>query len=97
MFATQHVNKDALGRKSKEDLTGILLTMIRLEKQKTDIVIAVNVPHIPGDYKKDEIDLPAQKVGKHIEDATAIRQRILDTFEIKDWNLFVHEEDEDKE
>jgi len=69
-----------------------LLILVRLEKEKTDLLIAVNVPHIPGEYDKNEIDLPAQRLGKLIGDGKVIRQRILETFEIKDYGLFVNEE-----
>jgi len=94
LFSTQHVNRDAPGRQSKEDFTGTLLTLVRLEKQKTDILLVVNVPHIPGEYDKDSIDLAAGKVGKLIEDGLKVRGRILETFEVKDYGLFVNEEDD---
>jgi hypothetical protein len=93
LFTSQHVDRNAPGRQSKEDFTGTLLTLVRLEKQKTDILIAVNVPHIPGEYDKDVIDLPARKMGKLLEDGVKIRQRIWETFEIRDYELFVNEED----
>ena len=88
------MNRDAPGRQSKEDFTGTLLTLVRLEKQKTDILLVVNVPHIPGEYDKDSIDLAAGKVGKLIEDGLKVRGRILETFEVKDYGLFVNEEDD---
>jgi hypothetical protein len=69
-----------------------MLIMIRLEAQKTDIVININVPHVPDEYKKEDIDLSAQKVGPLIGAAAEYRQRIIETFEVKDWELFVNEE-----
>jgi hypothetical protein len=95
LFSSQHVDRNAPGRETKEDFTGTLLILARLEKQKTDILIVVNVPHIPGEYKKDDIDLPAQKLGQLIEDGVKIQQRILETFEIKDYGLFVNDEEDD--
>jgi hypothetical protein len=89
------VDRNAPGRQAKEDFTATLLTLVRLEKQKTDLLLVVNVPHIPGEYKKDDIDLPAQKLGKLIEDGLNIRQRVLETFEIKDYGLFVNDEEGD--
>jgi len=68
------------------------MILVRLVEQKTDIVITVNVPHVPGEYRKEGIDLPAQKVGPLLDTATAIRQRILETFDVKDWSLFVNDE-----
>lgn len=86
------MNRDAPGRQSKEDFTGTLLTLVRLEKEKTDILLVVNVPHIPGEYEKDKIDLEAGKVGKLIEDGLKVRGRILETFEVKDSSLFVNDD-----
>lgn len=65
-----------------------MLVLIRLEKQTTDILIAVNVPHVPGEYEKDAINLDQQKIGPHLEAGLAIRKHILETFEVKDWSLF---------
>ncbi|KAF2100050.1 Mog1p/PsbP-like protein [Rhizodiscina lignyota] len=92
LFATQEPSRDAPQRGPQPDFTGILLTLVRLAKEKTDIVIAVNVPHVPGEYRPEDVDLPAQKLSPHLEAATAARQKILETFEIKDWSLFVNEE-----
>jgi hypothetical protein len=47
---------------------------------------------VPAEYRKEDVDLPAQKFGPHLEAATIIRQRIFETFEVKDWSLFVNEE-----
>ncbi len=89
------MDRNASGQQAKEDFTATLLTLMRLEKQKTDLLVAVNVPHIPGEYKKDDVDLPAQKLGKLVEDGLNIQQRVLETFEIKDYGLFVNDEEED--
>ena len=59
-------------------------------------MIAVNVPHIPGEYIKEDVDLPGQKLGPLIEDGLKMRQRILETFDIKDYNLFVNNEDNEE-
>ena len=91
------MNRNAPGRQSKEDFTGTLLTLVRLEKQKTDLLLVVNVPHIPGEYDKDDINLEAGQVGKLIEDGAKIRERILDSFEVKDYGLFVNEDGEEDE
>lgn len=95
LFSTQHVDRRAPGREAKEDFTGTLLTLIRLEKQKTDLLLVVNVPHVPKEYDQDGIDLENGKFGKLIEDGVKIRDRLLETFEVKDYGLFVAEEDED--
>jgi hypothetical protein len=64
------------------------MILIRLEKQGTDILIAINVPHIPGDYTKEDVNLDEHKSGPLLEAGLAMRKRILETFEVKDWSLF---------
>jgi hypothetical protein len=64
------------------------MTLLRLEKEDTDILITINVPHIKGEYDADEVDLELGKQGKLIGDAVEIAARIWETFEIKDWGLF---------
>jgi len=75
-------------RKPQPDFTAVLLTLVRLPAQATDIVVTINVPHVPGEYDPEGVDLPAQKLGPLVEEAVAIRQRILESFEVKDWSLF---------
>lgn len=62
---------------------------MRLEKQATDIVISINVPHAPGEYDKNEVDPATGKNGNLMAAAVRYRERIMQTFEIKDWDLFV--------
>jgi len=91
LFATHTASPDAISRGKAPDFTGILLTLIRLEAQQTDLVICVNVPHVDGEYNKDDVDPSAGKQGAMLDAATAFRDRILQSFEIKDWDLFVQE------
>lgn len=65
--------------------------MIRLMGQKTDIIVAVNVPHIEGQYDEAEVDPDKGRHGKLLEAAMEYRRRIMGTFEIVDWGLFVQE------
>lgn len=74
--------------KPQPDFTGILLLLVRLEKQQTDIVVTINVPHVPGEYRKEDVDLENGRRGPLMEDAMNVRQKILETFEVKDWGLF---------
>jgi hypothetical protein len=67
------------------------LVLVRLEQQKTDIVIAINVPHISGQYDPAEVDPEKDKQGALLEKAIDYRGQILNTFEIQDWSLFVQE------
>jgi hypothetical protein len=65
-----------------------VLSLVRLEKESTDIVITINVPHIKGEYKEDEVDLDVGRQGKLIEDAVEFAAKIWESFEVKDWGLF---------
>lgn len=75
-------------RTSAPDFTALVMTLLRLEKHKTDILITINVPHIKGEYDEDKVDLELGKQGKLIGDAVEYSARIWSTFKIKDWGLF---------
>ncbi|KAK5993121.1 putative ran guanine nucleotide release factor-like protein [Cladobotryum mycophilum] len=75
-------------QKSAPDFTAIIMTLLRLEKKGTDILITINVPHIRGEYDEEEVDLELGKQGKLIGDAVEVSARIWGTFKIKDWDLF---------
>jgi len=75
------------------DFTGILLTLIRLEPQRTDLLVAINVPHVPGEYEYESVDLHAGRVGKLLEEAGEVMDFVLESFEVVDWGLFVEEEE----
>ncbi|KAK8156470.1 hypothetical protein BKA80DRAFT_138111 [Phyllosticta citrichinensis] len=92
LVATQHPTPDASSRKPQPDFTAIVLILVRLAQQKTDIVITVNVPHVPGEYPKEEVDFSKAKQGPLMDAAAAIKQQILQTFDVKDWSLFVNDE-----
>src|SRR5687767_2470976 len=79
---------DSKERAAAPDFTAIILTMVRLEKEKTDILITINVPHIKGEYDESEVDLQMGKQGELIGDAVEYAARIWETFKVKDWNLF---------
>jgi hypothetical protein len=62
--------------------------LLRFEKQKTDVLITINVPHIKGEYDEDEVDLALGKQGELIGDAVEYAARIWETFKVNDWGLF---------
>merc|ERR1712098_221626 len=70
------------------DFTAIVLTLIRLEQESTDVLVTINVPHIKGEYTEEEIDMQMGKQGKLIENAVEYAAKIWETFKIKDWGLF---------
>ncbi|KAI1004786.1 hypothetical protein K3495_g3431 [Podosphaera aphanis] len=72
---------------SSPDFTAIILTLIRLEAELTDILITINVPHVSGEYVED-VDMQAGKQGKLIENAIEFATKIWETFRIEDWSLF---------
>jgi len=68
-----------------------LLTLVRLVEQNTDIVITINVPHVANEYDKAAVD-PAKAIyGTLLNAAIEYRRKILESFEIKDWDLFVQD------
>lgn len=70
------------------DFTAIIMTLLRLEKVKTDILITINVPHIKGEYDEEDVDLELGRQGKLIGDAVEYSARVWSSFKIKDWGLF---------
>ncbi|KAI0880422.1 Mog1p/PsbP-like protein [Annulohypoxylon maeteangense] len=73
---------------TKTDFTAIILTLVRLEREKTDLLITINVPHIKGEYDEEDVDLQLGKQGKLIGDAVDYAAKIWETFKVKDWGLF---------
>ncbi|KAK4247155.1 hypothetical protein C7999DRAFT_41487 [Corynascus novoguineensis] len=92
LIATQtpqaHSNPDESRRASAPDFTALILTLLRFEKEQSDILITINVPHIKGEYDEDEVDLALGKQGELIGDAVEYAARIWATFKVKDWRLF---------
>ncbi|KXH52431.1 ran-interacting Mog1 protein [Colletotrichum salicis] len=93
LIATQtpQVSKPSSSSRSSSsapDFTAIILTLVRLEKESTDILVTINVPHIKGEYDEADVDLELGKQGKLIGDAVEYAARIWETFKVKDWTLF---------
>jgi hypothetical protein len=88
LIATQTPQSRSNEKSSAPDFTALILTLLRLEKVSTDILITINVPHIKGEYDEDEVDLALGKQGELIGDAVEYAAKIWGTFKIRDWNLF---------
>jgi Ran-interacting Mog1 protein len=88
LIATQTPRRSGSESTSSPDFTAIILTLLRLEKDSTDILITINVPHIKGEYNEEDVDLELGKQGKLIGDAVDFSARVWESFKIKDWNLF---------
>ncbi|KAF3763796.1 Mog1p/PsbP-like protein [Cryphonectria parasitica EP155] len=89
LIATQTPKPDpSAASGAAPDFTAIILTLVRLEKESTDILITINVPHIKGEYDEEDVDLELGKQGKLIGDAVEYAAEIWKTFKVKDWGLF---------
>ena len=97
LLATQRPRRQhtaaASSGKPRVDFTGIFFTMIRLRKQKTDLLISLNVPHAQGEYDPEQLDLGALRPGPMLATAQQHHEKILQSFQVEDWNLFVQEEE----
>jgi hypothetical protein len=80
--------------------TALLMTVIRLEQQKTDIVVTVNVPFTSPDLVRGEGSVAAPDYegmlsgtpGELMSAGLAVQNKVLESFKIVNWGLFVHEE-----
>ncbi|KAL8404590.1 hypothetical protein RB594_009446 [Gaeumannomyces avenae] len=91
LIATQKPRQDPRspgGSTAAPDFTALILTLLRLEREQTDILITVNVPHIKGSYDEEDVDLELGKQGKLIGDAVEYAARMWSTFAIHDWKIF---------
>lgn len=72
-------------RRKVPEFTYIHLLLLRLKEQGTDIMITINIPHYTREYQKaTEEDGQTQLM----KDSKAIREKVLESFEIKEWGLF---------
>ena len=93
LLATQRPKEavPAQDGKPSVDFTGILLTLVRLEAQKTDLLVTVNVPHARGEYNPQALDFSAQNVGTLLAAGKKHQERLLGSLKIEDWSLFGQE------
>lgn len=91
LLATSPPGAKQQGRANEPDFVAILLSLIRLADQKTDILVTVNVPHVAGEYEAGSVDLEHGKQGALLEQAGKWRERVLESFEVKEWGLFGEE------
>ncbi|KAL9055386.1 MAG: hypothetical protein Q9162_003583 [Coniocarpon cinnabarinum] len=90
---TPHAQPPAAARSGKPpvNFTGILMTLLRLKEQQTDLVISINVPHAQGDYSPGDIKFAEKRVGPLMSRAREYQAKLLESFKIEDWGLFVQE------
>ena len=63
-------------------MTGVLLTLIRLEDHGTDILVTINVPHHSGAYDELQCRLVDGLQGELLDRATVWRDRIVQSLEV---------------
>ncbi|KAI4097186.1 MAG: hypothetical protein LQ344_000596 [Seirophora lacunosa] len=70
--------------------TCVILTLIRLIPQATDVVVTINIPHIPGQQEPSDptVDFEQGKFGSLVEEGVRIRDEVWKSLEVKDWGLF---------
>ncbi|KAF2723446.1 Mog1p/PsbP-like protein [Polychaeton citri CBS 116435] len=88
-LATTPAGENDRGRSNNADFSGLLVTLVRLEQQSTDIVISINVPHLPTEYVAEDVDVSSGKLGPLLQQAVELRERVTESFDIKEWGLFV--------
>jgi hypothetical protein len=48
-------------------------------------MVSINVPHYPGEYEKAEQEGGETKL---MRDSLAVREKVLESFEVREWGLF---------
>ncbi|KAL9584108.1 MAG: hypothetical protein Q9212_002316 [Teloschistes hypoglaucus] len=68
----------------------ILLTLIRLEPQSTDLIVTVNIPHIAGHQEPTDraVNFEEGKFGSLVQEGVRVRDEVWRTLQVKDWGLF---------
>lgn len=70
--------------------TAMILTLIRLIPQSTDIVVTINIPHIPRQQESSggTVNFEEGKFGSLVDEGMGIRDEVWRTLQVKDWGLF---------
>jgi len=64
------------------------MTLIRLEKQATDLLISVNIPVSAGSYAKEDMRPDVGRVPFWVEKGCEWSETIRSNMEVRDWGLF---------
>ncbi len=91
LLATSPPGAQHRDRAHEPDFVGIVLLLVRLAEQKTDILVSVNVPHVAGEYEAGEVDLEKGRLGRLLEKGVEVREKVMESLEVRDWGLFVQE------
>lgn len=81
---------DGTARALTPKFVAVILTLIRLVPQSTDIVVTINIPHIPGHQEPSvgEVNFEEGKFGSLVEEGVRIRDEVWRSLEVRDWGLF---------
>jgi hypothetical protein len=68
------------------DFVAAIALLARLEKQETDLLIQVQIPHAKGDIKESDVklDAPSAMMKSGLEMAAEMAK----TLEVKNWRIF---------
>ncbi|OAL46271.1 Mog1p/PsbP-like protein [Pyrenochaeta sp. DS3sAY3a] len=72
-------------RRKEPEFAYIHLLLLRLKEQGTDILVTINIPHYRGEYEKP---IQEGQETKLMKDSAVVKEKVLESFQIKDWNLF---------
>lgn len=72
-------------RRKEPEFAYIHLLLLRLKEQGTDILVTINIPHYRGEYEKPSQEGQETKLMK---DSAVVKEKVLESLQIKDWNLF---------
>ncbi|KAL8939892.1 MAG: hypothetical protein Q9211_002535 [Gyalolechia sp. 1 TL-2023] len=66
------------------------LPLFPLVPQSTDIVVTINIPHIPGQQEPSDgaVDFQEGKFGSLVDEGVRIRDEVWRTLQVKNWGLF---------
>ena len=84
--------RPGLNKDGGKDFTILILLLIRLEMQDTDVLISVNLPYRGKQFTADVVDLEISIGSGVVNDSLELGLDMLDTirrsFQIRDWGLF---------
>ncbi|MCJ1471531.1 hypothetical protein MMC13_000171 [Lambiella insularis] len=82
VIATTH--SPSASANGAHDFVGIVMLMIRLAAQESDIIVTINVPH----FNAREVNMGRGRPGPMMEEAGEIRDAVVASFEVRDLGLF---------
>ncbi|KAK5135051.1 hypothetical protein LTR08_005711 [Meristemomyces frigidus] len=88
LLATTPPGAKQRGRAHEPEFVGVILMLVRLEAQKTDLIVAINVPHVEGSYDESGVDFEGGELGVLMGKAGGMRDEVVRTLEVRDWGLF---------